>query len=349
MPKKDLIGQKFGKLTVLRDSGERASNGGVLWECQCECGNTVKVVGSNLTRKKHPTQSCGCKTNSKDLTGQKFNSLLALRPTDKRTNQKVVWECLCDCGKIHYVNSANLINGSVKSCGKCVEPKPKPIPKDEQMIGLRFNNWLILEATPERRSSYIVYKCQCDCGNIEYKTINEVNSVQGKFCKKCRFRDLTGEKFTLLTPIQYLGKSMWLCKCDCGQSTIVESSNLVTGNTKSCGCLRESAGELTIKNLLTSLNIEFETQKTFKSCMFKDSLLPARFDFYLPTYNILLEYDGIQHFKPNHWEPLEKVQERDAYKNQWCKENNIPLIRIPYTDYTKLSEEYLLNLINKGS
>ena len=131
MPKKDLTGQKFGKLTVLRDSGERASNGGVLWECQCECGNIVKVVGSNLTRKKNPTQSCGCKTNSKDLAGQKFNSLLALRPTEKRTNQKVVWECLCDCGNIHYVNSANLINGSVKSCGKCVAPKPKPIPKNE--------------------------------------------------------------------------------------------------------------------------------------------------------------------------------------------------------------------------
>lgn len=69
------------------------------------------------------------------------------------------------------------------------------------MIGLKFNNWLILEATTERRNNYIVYKCQCDCGNIEYKTINEVKSVSGKFCQKCRFRDLTNEKFTLLTPI----------------------------------------------------------------------------------------------------------------------------------------------------
>lgn len=86
---------------------------------------------------------------------------------------------------------------------------------------------------------------------------------------------------------------MWLCKCDCGQTAIVETSNLTTGNTKSCGCLRESAGELAIKNLLTNLDIEFETQKTFKSCVFKDTSSPARFDFYLPAYNILLEYDGI--------------------------------------------------------
>lgn len=45
------------------------------------------------------------------------------------------------------------------------------------MVGLRFNNWLILEATSERRGGYIVYKCQCDCGNIEYKIINEIKSV----------------------------------------------------------------------------------------------------------------------------------------------------------------------------
>ena len=201
MPKKDLTGQKFGKLTVLRDSGERASNGGVLWECQCECGNIVKVVGGNLTRKKNPTQSCGCKTNSKDLTGQKFNSLLALRPTEKRVNQKVVWECLCDCGKIHYVHSANLINGSVKSCGKCIEPKPKPIPKDEQFIGAKINNWTILRATNERRNNYIVYECQCECGNIEKKIISEMRSVEGKWCRKCKLDDLTNQTFTYLTVI----------------------------------------------------------------------------------------------------------------------------------------------------
>ena len=160
---------------------------------------------------------------------------------------------------------------------------------------------------------------------------------------------MQNSRFKLLTPKQYLGKSMWLCQCDCGNDTIVESSNLITGNTKSCGCLRESAGELTIKNLLTNLDIDFETQKVFKTCVFKDTLNSARFDFYLPKLNILLEYDGIQHFKQGHWEPLEKIQERDNYKTQWCKENNIPLIRISYTDYTKLSEEYLLNLIQGAS
>lgn len=53
-----LIGQRFGKLTVIKDSGERNSCRNILWECQCDCGNTVKVPTSSL--KRGYTHSCGC-------------------------------------------------------------------------------------------------------------------------------------------------------------------------------------------------------------------------------------------------------------------------------------------------
>ena len=166
------------------------------------------------------------------------------------------------------------------------------------MVGLKFNNWTILEATKDRRNGYIIYKCQCNCGNVEYKTIREIKQVKGNFCNQCRIHDLTGQKFTLLTPIEYLGtnvsrKSLWLCKCDCGNDIIVEGANLVSGNTKSCGCLKESAGEIKIRELLTKSNIKFETQKSFETCRFIPSNTLAKFDFYLLDYNILIEYDGI--------------------------------------------------------
>lgn len=355
MAKIDLTGQRFGKLLVIKDSGKRASNGGILWECQCDCGNIATVAGNNLRRKLNPTQSCGCKTNSKDLRGQRFGSLLAIKPTEKRVNQKVVWECLCDCGKIHYATSSNLINGSVKSCGKCKETLNfQPIPKEEQFIGAKINNWTILQATEERRRGYIVYICQCDCGNIERKTLSDIRNIKGQFCNKCRIENLEGQIFTYLTPIIYTGtinrNAMWLCKCQCGNELIVSASNLKSGNTKSCGCLIKSAGESKIEELLTQNNIIFEAQKTFDSCRFNLTNALARFDYYLPAYNILIEYDGIQHFKQrNGREELSKIQERDRYKTQWCKENNIPLIRIPYTDYNKLSIEYLLKLIEEVS
>ena len=60
----------------------------------------------------------------------------------------------------------------------------------------------------------------------------------------------------------------------------------------------------------------------------------CRFDFYVNN-NYLIEYDGQQHFESVEYfggeEQLKIQQKRDTYKNQWCKENNIPLIRIPYT------------------
>ena len=69
----------------------------------------------------------------------------------------------------------------------------------------------------------------------------------------------------------------------------------------------------------------------------------ARFDFYIND-KYLIEYDGEQHFykASNDRYNFKETQKRDYYKNQWCKENNIPLIRIPYTAYETLSIEDLL-------
>lgn len=54
--KKTEIGKKYGKLLVIRDVGRK--RGEILWECKCDCGNIVNVIGSNL--RKGSTRSCGC-------------------------------------------------------------------------------------------------------------------------------------------------------------------------------------------------------------------------------------------------------------------------------------------------
>ena len=77
-------------------------------------------------------------------------------------------------------------------------------------------------------------------------------------------------------------------------------------------------------------------------------ILKARFDFFIQN-SYLVEYDGSQHFNYssndkgwNTKEQFEKTQQRDAYKNQWCKDNSIPLIRIPYTKLDTLCIEDLM-------
>ena len=75
---------------------------------------------------------------------------------------------------------------------------------------------------------------------------------------------------------------------------------------------------------------------------------PLRFDFFLPEQYYLIEYDGEQHFKEGSWSNLSRginlltYQKRDEIKNKWCEDNNIPLIRIPYTHYNNLCIEDLL-------
>jgi len=107
---------------------------------------------------------------------------------------------------------------------------------------------------------------------------------------------------------------------------------------KNQGCpnCKNSKGETLIRNYLENKKILFEQEKIFKNCKNKQ-FLP--FDFYLPEYNICIEYDGIQHFKPIEiWggvKSLKENQKRDKIKTDYCKENNIYLIRIKYNQNIK--------------
>lgn len=399
MAKIDLKGQRFGALTVIEESPERASNGGIKWVCQCDCGKVTVVAGSALRHKTRPTNSCGCNIHKKqEFIGKKFNSLTVLRPSEKRVNGKIMWECQCDCGNITLVSTSNLTSGQVKSCG-CARYKSEipltikegdifgkltaiqrkghlwicecscgeliEVSASELVNGHRtscgkkcngikqgdiVNNWRIIEKTSEKNTQgYFLYKVECiKCGAIKNKTISAIKETQGQFCEECRLQNISGQRFGKLKVLHYSHsqdrKSYWVCQCDCGNTSIVSSTNLKTGNTKSCGCLATSGGELKIKQILEEHNIKYETQKTFSSCIFQDTNQKARFDFYLPDYNILIEYDGQQHFKEVEIfsDSLEKIQQHDDYKNNWCKENNILLIRIPYTKYSSLTIKDLI-------
>ena len=149
------------------------------------------------------------------------------------------------------------------------------------------------------------------------------------------FIDHTGEKYNMLTLLDYFsnnGKIYYHCKCDCGNECIVESKNILNNHTKSCGCL-VSYGEKRISELLKEANIVYEQQKSFSSCINPITNKKLRFDFFVNNQYII-EYDGRQHlfFTNEDWntqENFEDTQYRDNIKNKWCKENEIPIIRIP--------------------
>lgn len=118
---------------------------------------------------------------------------------------------------------------------------------------------------------------------------------------------------------------------------------------KRCPICRDSRGELEIYNLLKKHNIKFTTQKKFKECK---NIRPLPFDFYLNDLSVCVEYDGGQHFEPVDFfggeEKFKLQQINDNIKNTYCKENNIPLLRIPYWDYDNIESILEKELVKYG-
>lgn len=131
----NLIGQKFGKLTVIEQMPSK--NQRRQWKCLCDCGNIT--IASTTALRSGDTSSCGCLKHPgnrkkgqerpinrnggrkpEDLSGQKFGLLVALEPTEQRKNGSVVWKCKCDCGNITYKTAAVLKSNLTKSCG-CIK------------------------------------------------------------------------------------------------------------------------------------------------------------------------------------------------------------------------------------
>lgn len=111
-------------------------------------------------------------------------------------------------------------------------------------------------------------------------------------------------------------------------------------NGSNCpNCNIKSTGELRIKDFLDKKNIKYNREYIFKNCK---NIKPLPFDFYLPEKNILIEYDGEQHFKAIEYfggeEALEKTQRNDNIKTTFAENNGIKLIRIPYKDFMKINK-----------
>lgn len=163
--------------------------------------------------------------------------------------------------------------------------------------------------------------------------------------KKTTEIDLTGQRFGQLTVLNKTekrscnGNIVWHCLCDCGLEKDISGAALRNGTTITCGSHPSvSKGNYKIRQLLTEAGIPFEMEKKFTDCKDQKQL---PFDFYVNN-SYLIEYDGKQHYKPHQFFDYESTHAHDLIKTQYCKNNNIPLIRIPYTHYDNITLSDLL-------
>lgn len=357
---KDLRGQTFGKLTVL---WRIKSTSSTKWLCKCICGNYCPVLANSLST--NNTKSCGClkkeaaNRRCSSLENHRFGKLLVIEKTSQRNaSGHIIYKCLCDCGNICYKSTAQLKNGNTKSCG-CLHKERTRKANKKNLVGQKFGKLLVLEDTGITRAESVVYKCLCDCGKTTTVRSRDLITGHTKSCGCYKLEQLSNQRrlklvnkkfgnLLVLEDMNIKQRDSYLhkCKCDCGNIVYIPTNNLTSGHTQSCGCLKMSHGEQKIMQLLQQNNIKYITQKTFNNCYFSKPNCLLRFDFYIKDSH-LIEYDGVQHFKysSSGWntkENFEKTSQRDAFKNQWCKDNNIPLIRIPYTHYDDLCIEDLM-------
>lgn len=129
---KDLTGQKYNNLLVL--SYHRKSNGGILWNCKCDCGNNTTASSYELTHSKK--KSCGCLIRkcrvSLDFVGYENEDIIVIALSDKKSGKEPLWEYKCKhCGKINSSTKGN-IKRNQATC-KCIHYSR--VSESESMIG----------------------------------------------------------------------------------------------------------------------------------------------------------------------------------------------------------------------
>lgn len=169
MPRKlNLCKQRFNKLTVLEDSGERNASGGVLWLCQCECGAITKASSTEL--KNGHKKSCGClqketaaeqgRNNLIDLTNKIFDQLTVIRRVStKKTPSgatKIFWLCKCSCGNNCIVEGNALKTGNTKSCGCIKSFGEQKIISLLQQYGIPFEKEKIFDKQTNYRYDFYI-------------------------------------------------------------------------------------------------------------------------------------------------------------------------------------------------
>ena len=184
------------------------------------------------------------------------------------------------------------------------------------------------------------------CPRCKVSRLKELFSFDNQRIDK-KMYELVGNEYLRIGKYLNAQTKMLVKHNICGTEYEVKWNNFQQGQR--CPKCNESKGEKEISNILNSLNIKYTPQKRFKDCKYKNTL---PFDFYIHNKKskLLIEFDGEQHFKSIEYFGGEEVfrdnQLRDKIKNDFAKEKDIPLLRIPYTEQDNI-ESILTNKLKE--
>lgn len=252
-------------------------------------------------------------------------------------------KCL-SCGTIYQNKQAgNIFRPKKYFCSLCndTEQWKKTKQKFQKWLKEYSETFILVDNLDNIHNSQDHVKCQCvKCGKIQQnkKIYDYLNGKQcycvNKGTKKTLdvLQNELGDEYELIGEYVNTDTKMQFKHKKCGQVFSIIPKDLIRykGFCPKCN-YRHSHGEYKIKNILDKIGISYIKEYPVK---IQNKVL--RFDFFLPEKNIMIQYNGIQHYQSVKFfggqEKFLKQQEHDKIKSQWCLNNNIKLIIIKYTE-----------------
>lgn len=327
-------------------------------ECVCKVGHKWNPIALDLVRGADCFECAAIKRGRKRAkTHEQFveevrnvNPDITVVGTYINAYTKI--EFRCKEGHEWVTTPSSVLAG--KTCLTCasIQSSLRQRKSQEQFVEEARNLHPDITVVGEYVNSKTKIEFMCSKGHV-WKTA-PYNILDGCSCPTCKGEKISAkntksheqfanELFQVSPNITVLGEykgtfTKIKTKCNkCGNEWESMPCNLLAG----CGCPKcvTSKGEKMVEEYLEQHNVVFETQKRFKDCVDQK---PLPFDFYLPEYNMLIEYQGAQHYmatrRMGDEERLIYRQKHDCIKREYCKTQKINLLEIPYTKFNHISE-----------
>ena len=322
----------------------------LLW--QCSCGYIWERSWDGITTKESWCPKCSGRVipsmaDLQDLATSKGGLLLSTEY--KTTKNKLLWECK---NKHQFLLDWSHIASQNAWCQKCAG-KAKPSLKEIQDFAIN-NGGLLLSTEYKKYNNYLLWQCEnghtweASWGSLKYSHT---------WCPKCagtakplleEIQQFAINKNGLLLSVEYKNNhSNLLWQCDKKHQWEARWSDINCGNNwcPQCSLLKnEKACKEIIERLLS---IRFKKIRFYYN---NDNKVYHEFDGYNEELKVAFEYNGIQHYEHVPYfhrgtRTVKEQQKRDKKKEQYCIDNNIKLIVIPYTENKKLEQFILAKLI----
>ena len=130
--------------------------------------------------------------NFKDISGQRFGKLIAIKISETRNRGILSWDCICDCGTSKVVTGQELRRGSTSSCG-CEQHKGTP----KDIAGQKKDKLTAVSSTGKvcANGDY-KWNFICDCGNTRIMSIGNFNSKENLACSACSRKRISEARTT---------------------------------------------------------------------------------------------------------------------------------------------------------